>query len=294
MTTRYDDASTNYNSYITSFNGTSSMQSVLNFGAAGALNVGAWNNDPAAADLSKVLSDTETVSESFVTNLSAGSRKSLLDLGATAILNVGAFTHPDPVADLNKTLNDNIGAIAEAISLNNTLTTYPFNSLLNFGAADNKRTKADIGAWQTPLPKVAGVAPLIAGKTAINIIDYGYLKLPPTNVIDYSYLQIQPLELYMLFIDDLDDYTSYKMQVISGTATDNFTSSYIAFNFYSKHILVNVWDNPVDISLTRYGTDEFMTTVRDFGFLKKLSVRGYKIKNSSPGFPAKFQLIIMG
>lgn len=208
--------------------------------------------------------------------------QSILNRGSDTILNIGAWNDSPAAADLNQAITDTLNA-SETIAFVNTPTQYPFNSLLRRGADDNTSAGrgAEIGAWQTPYAKAGGVFPLP-------------LKPAPINVTDYAFLIPGSLDLFLLFVGDLDDLISYKMQVITGTATDNFQANYIPFQFYSKHILINVWDNPLDLALARYGTDDFLTTIKDNGFIKKLSVRGYKIKNATPGYISRYQLIIMG
>lgn len=279
---KYDDAATNYNSPITAFNGVSSMQSVLNRGADTILNIGAWNNSSAAPDLNQALIDNEVITEGIVTTLTAGTRNSLLNRGASGRIYIGAFQHPDPLADLNQALIDNIGAIAETVTLTNTPTVYPFNSLMNRGAAENAnhQQKLEIGAWQTPFPRVAGIMPGIPTPPVIAGIRELFIASNPV--------------LFDMLIDDLTEIISYKIQVIAGNANDTYPDDFIKFNFYANHVLLTTWDNPADIILTRHGQENFYINVNGFGFLKKLSVRGFKIKNSTPGFVSRYQLIILG
>lgn len=255
------------------------MQSVLNRGSNTTLDIGAWNNSPAAPDLNQALTDNEVVTEGIVTTLSAGTRNSLLSRGASGRLYIGAFVHPDPVADQNQALVDNL-VVTESLAITNTPTVYPFDSLMNRGSVENGQRKLEIGAWQTPFPRVAGIMPGI--------------PTPPNIAWTRELLTESIPMLFDLFIDDLTEIISYKMQVITGNAGDLFPNDFIPFNFYANHILLTTWDNPADIILTRHGQENFYISVNGFGFLKKLSVRGFKIKNSTPGFVSRYQLIILG
>jgi hypothetical protein len=291
----YASPSITYNSPITSYNGTSSEQSILNRGADTTLNIGAWNDSPPLPDLNKALVDNiGVIAEGIVTTLSVGDRNALLNRGASGRLYIGAFVHPDAIADINLALVDN-EVITESIILTNTPTVYPFDSLMMRGAAENpNHTQGlDIGAWQTPFPRVAGKMPDVPAAPIL------FAPQPPDRPLS---LIITPsllgagggLTLYEMFIDDLTEILGSKMQIIANSANDDYSDDFIPFDFYTRHILITTWDNPIDVILTRHGQESWYVNVNGFGFLKKLAVRGYKIKNTNPGMVARYQIVAMG
>jgi hypothetical protein len=278
----YASPSITYNSTITSYNGTSSEQSILNRGADTTLNIGAWNNSAPLPDLNKALVDNlGVVAEVFTPTLTVGNRKALLNRGADGRLYIGAFVHPDAIADINLALVDN-EVITESIILTNTPTVYPFDSLMMRGAAENPNhvQGLDIGAWQTPFPRVAGKMPMV--------------NSPVNLAIAPHFLLGRGLSLYEMFIDDLTEIIAYKMQIIANSAGDNYGDDFIPFDFYTRHILITTWDNPIDVILTRHGQESWYVNVNGYGFLKKLAVRGYKIKNTNPGMVARYQVVALG
>ena len=325
----YASPSITYNSPITSYNGTSSEQSILNRGADTTLNIGAWNNSPPLPDLNKALVDNlGVVAEVFTPTLTVGNRKALLNRGASGRLYIGAFVHPDAIADLNQALVDN-EVISESIILTNTPTVYPFDSLMMRGAAENPNhvQGLDIGAWQTPFPRVAGKMPDVPSEPSMfipamvttpsalgvtpSVSATPGLAIAPqvtqTQVVNTSnflalfgsdfqqnFLLGRGLALYEMFIDDLTEIISYKMQIIANSASDDYSDDFIKFDFYTRHILITTWNNPVDVILTRHGTESWYVNVNGFGFLKKLAVRGYKIKNTNPGMVARYQMVAFG
>jgi len=325
----YASPSITYNSPITSYNGTSSEQSILNRGADTTLNIGAWNNSAPLPDLNKALVDNlGVIAEVFTPTLTVGIRKSLLNRGADGRLYIGAFVHPDAIADINLALVDN-EVVSESISLTNTPTVYPFNSLVMRGAAENPNhiQGLDIGAWQTPFPRVAGKMPDVPSEPSLfipamvttpsalgvtpSVSATPGLAIAPqvtqTQVVNTNnFLALfgsdfqenlilgRGLALYEMFIDDLTEIISYKMQIIANSASDDYTDDFIKFDFYTRHILITTWDNPVDVILTRHGTESWYVNVNGFGFLKKLAVRGYKIKNTNPGRVARYQMVAFG
>jgi len=325
----YASPSITYNSPIVTYNGTSSEQSILNRGADTTLNIGAWNNSAPLPDLNKALVDNlGVVAEVFTPTLTVGNRTSLLKRGASGRLYIGAFVHPDAIADINLALVDN-EVLSESIILTNTPTVYPFDSLLMRGAAENPNhvQGLDIGAWQTPFPRVAGKMPDVPSEPSMfipamvttpsalgvtpSVSATPGLAIAPqvtqTQVVNTSnflalfgsdfqqnFLLGRGLALYEMFIDDLTEIISYKMQIIANSASDDYSDDFIKFDFYTRHILITTWNNPVDVILTRHGTESWYVNVNGFGFLKKLAVRGYKIKNTNPGRVARYQMVAFG
>ena len=304
-------------------------QSILNRGADSTLDIGAWNNSPLAPDLNKALVDNlGVVAEVFTPTLTVGNRKSLLNRGADGRLYIGAFVHPDAIADLNQALVDNL-VVTESVSFTNTPTSYPFNSLMRRGSSEDTIHKLglDIGAWQTPFPRVAGkmpdvpaepsmfIPPMVTTPSALGVTPSisatpGLAIAPQvtqTQAINTSnflalfgsdfqqnFLLGRGLSLYEMFIDDLTEIIAYKMQIIANSAGDDYSDDFIKFDFYTRHILITTWDNPVDVILTRHGQESWYVNVNGFGFLKKLAVRGYKIKNTNPGRVARYQMVAFG
>lgn len=292
-------------------------QSILNRGADTILDIGAWNNSPAAPDLNQALVDNiGAIAEAVVTTLTLGDRNSLLNRGASGRLYIGAFIHPDAIADLNLALVDNL-VVTESVSFTNTPTVYPFNSLVMRGASENPNhiQGLDIGAWQTPFPRVAGKMPDVPESRSLFVPPM--VTTPANLAITPQVTQTQAintgnflalfgsdfqenlilgrgLSLYEMFIDDLTEIISYKMQIIANSASDDYPDEFIKFDFYTKHILITTWDNPVDVILTRHGQENWYINVNGFGFLKKLAVRGYKIKNTNPGMVARYQMVAFG
>jgi hypothetical protein len=197
------------------------------------------------------------------------------------------------------------------------------------GAAENPNhiQGLDIGAWQTPFPRVAGkmpdvpaepsmfIPPMVTTPSALGVTPSvsatpGLAIAPQvtqTQVVNTNnFLALfgsdfqenlilgRGLSLYEMFIDDLTEIISYKMQIIANSASDDYTDDFIKFDFYTRHILITTWDNPVDVILTRHGTESWYVNVNGFGFLKKLAVRGYKIKNTNPGRVARYQMVAFG
>jgi hypothetical protein len=142
-----------------------------------------------------------------------------------------------------------------------------------------------------PAQTSLAIAPQVTQTQVVNTSNF--LALFGSNFQD-NFLLGQGLFLYEMFMDDLTEIISYKMQIIANSASDDYGDDFIPFDFYTKHILITVWDNPIDIILTRHGTESWYVNVNGFGFLKKLAVRGYKIKNTNPGKVARYQMLVMG
>lgn len=231
--------------------------------------------------------------------------QSILNRGADTILNIGAWNDSNPGPDLQGGAVDNL-VVTESIVFTSTPTAYPFPGLMRRGASEDTihHLGLEIGAWQTPLPRVAGKMPDIPESRSLfimpSVAQPSNLAIAPASPqmfgsdFQQNLLLGGGLGLYEMFVDDLTEIMSYKMQIIADSASDDYSDDFIKFNFYTKHILLTTWDNPVDVILTRHGQENFYIAVNGFGFLKKLAVRGFKIKNSNPGFIARYQLVAFG
>ena len=144
---------------------------------------------------------------------------------------------------------------------------------------------------QVTTPANLAIAPQVTQTQAINTSNF--LALFGSD-FQQNFLLGRGLALYEMFIDDLTEIISYKMQIIANSASDDYSDEFIKFDFYTRHILITTWDNPVDVILTRHGTESWYVNVNGFGFLKKLAVRGYKIKNTNPGRVARYQMVAFG
>ena len=154
-----------------------------------------------------------------------------------------------------------------------------------------------------PIQQGLAIAPSIADsgnlavahqQTGIEVVNTGnFLSLFSSNIQQNIILDMG-LSLCEMLIDDLTEMTAYKMQIIANSASDDYSDDFIPFDFYTRFIFLSTWDNPVDIIFTRHGTENFYIAINGFGFLKKLAVRGYKIKNSNPTLTARYQLVALG
>ena len=85
--------------------------------------------------------------------------------------------------------------------------------------------------------------------------------------------------------------TAYRYQVFSGSAADTF-SVIQDFNFQSEFVLVDSWDNPIDIEFYYDTLVDLVTRFSERGNLRVVAARGFRVRNSTPGLNARFQLVI--
>jgi hypothetical protein len=85
----------------------------------------------------------------------------------------------------------------------------------------------------------------------------------------------------------------YDMRVFSGNAPDQFQPNYIDFGLDSRIIELQVLDHPVDILFSRNGVDVLVTFQSQGGYVDALYAKSFKIKNTNPGFTARYQLVVI-
>jgi len=85
----------------------------------------------------------------------------------------------------------------------------------------------------------------------------------------------------------------YDLKVFSGVAPDQLQDNYIDFGLDSRIIELMVLDNPVDIVFSRNGRDVLVGFESQGGYVDALYAKAFKIKNTNPGYTARYQLTVI-
>lgn len=85
----------------------------------------------------------------------------------------------------------------------------------------------------------------------------------------------------------------YDLRVFSGVAPDQFPADYVDFGLDSRIIELMVLNHPVDVVFSRNGRDVLVSFESQGGYVDALYAKAFKIKNTNPGYTARYQLTVI-
>ena len=111
----------------------------------------------------------------------------------------------------------------------------------------------------------------------------GVGRRPPRVIPNYIRMPLPELDMLIGI--------PYKYKVFEGSAGDNYPADYSMFGFDTKIVMGIIKNHPATIEGTIDGVTPLEEKTSELGFLRLESLQGFKIKNSIPGLPAKYQMI---
>lgn len=87
------------------------------------------------------------------------------------------------------------------------------------------------------------------------------------------------------------DKPAFRYEVYKGLALDSF-GSFVDLPYQSTRVMADVWDNAVDIELTKSGGESSIRWEQFDQFIESMSCIGFRVKNSTPGKTGRYELVM--